>query len=411
MKLSDVHLSAPAPPPRLRRGRHRDGRAILLATAACTLRPSRRAVEPSTGAPTAWAFGSRFSTRCSVGRVAIKVLPASVCRGPRSAVSLRTRSEDAGIAEHPNIAQIYGTEQSGSTHALVMQLVDGEDLAARLARGALPIDEALQIAKQIADGLEAARRAEHHPPRPQAGQRQSQPGWRPARYWTSVWRRRCTRSRRARQRAARTASRILNAHVTCIRSTARSSWVPPRTWRPSRRAAEPSTGAPTSGRSDAFVYEMLSGKRPFGGDDTSMTLAAILKQDVDFTALPDEIPTSIRRLLRRCLEKDPRKRLHSIADAALDLNDAAAEPAGPIVAARGWRTPLLWGAAARSLPHSFSAPSSVSPCATESRAVDPLADRLRRSPAASRGHARLRPESRRNGNRFHELPYPPTSFS
>ena len=101
-----------------------------------------------------------------------------------------------------------------------------------------------------------------------------------------------------------------------------------------------------------------------------MTLAAILKQDVDFTALPEETPASIRRLLRRCLEKDPRKRLHSIADAALDLNDAAAEPVGPIVAARGWRTPLMWGAAgALAASLIFGAILLSRPAHTESGAV------------------------------------------
>ena len=88
--------------------------------------------------------------------VAIKVLPAMFAVDPDRLARFEREARTLASLNHPNIAQIYGTEQSGSTHALVMELVDGEDLAARLARGALPIDEALQIAKQVADGLDAA---------------------------------------------------------------------------------------------------------------------------------------------------------------------------------------------------------------------------------------------------------------
>ena len=292
--------------------------------------------------------------------VAIKVLPAMFAVDPDRLARFEREARTLASLNHPNIAQIYGTEQSGSTHALVMELVDGEDLAARLARGALPMDEAVQIAKQIADGLEAAHEQNiiHRDLKPanvkvrpdgtvkvldfglakalapvEAGFSRPSEGSAQAGPYQQMNSPTFTSPARLRQ-----GSGEAGTEMGVIMGTA--AYMSP----------EQARGRAVDRRADVWafgclLYEMLSGKRPFGGDDTSMTLAAILKQDVDFTALPDETPASIRRLLRRCLEKDPRKRLHSIADAALDLNDAAAEPVGPIVAARGWRMPLMWGVA------------------------------------------------------------------
>lgn len=114
-------------------------------------------------------------------------------------------------------------------------------------------------------------------------------------------------------------------------------------------APEQARGKPADRRADIWafgcvLYEMLTGRRPFGGDDISMMLAAVLKEDVDFTALPPETPASVRRLLRRSLEKDPRKRLSSIADARLELDDreqAEADHSTP--ASHPWRPRVIWG--------------------------------------------------------------------
>ena len=286
--------------------------------------------------------------------VAIKVLPAMFAVDPDRLLRFEREARTLASLNHPNIAQIYGTEQSGSTHALVMELVDGEDLAARLARGPLPMDEAVQIAKQIADGLEAAHEQNiiHRDLKPAnvkvrpdgtvkvldfglakavgaitEGTSGSGPhGAQNSPTFTSP--------AHFRQGEAGTEMGVIMGTAAYM-------------------APEQARGRVVDRRADVWafgclVYEMLSGKRPFSGDDTSMTLAAILKQDPDFTGLPADTPASIRRLLRRCLEKDVRKRLHSIADATLDLADAATEPPGPIVTARGWR-PALIGAAAGAL--------------------------------------------------------------
>ena len=296
--------------------------------------------------------------------VAIKVLPAVFAVDPDRLARFEREARTLASLNHPNIAQIYGTEQSGSTHALVIELVAGEDLAARLARGALPMDEALQIAKQIADGLEAAHEQNiiHRDLKPanvkvrpdgtvkvldfglakavapvEAGF--SRPSDRPA-----------DLSAGALAKAGAGPNHQMNSPTfTSPAMTEMGVIMGTAVY----MAPEQARGRVVDRRADIWafgclVYEMLSGKRPFSGDDTSMTLAAILKQDPDFTGLPADTPASIRRLLRRCLEKDPRRRLHSIADATLDLADAATEPPGPIVAARGWR-PALIGAAAGAL--------------------------------------------------------------
>ena len=170
-------------------------------------------------------------------------------------------------------------------------------------------------------------------------------------------------------------------------------------------APEQARGKAVDRRADIWafgcvLYEMLTGRCPFPGDDISMTLAAILKQEVDFTALPADTPGSIRRLLRRCLEKDPRKRLHSIADAALELDDAAPEPGGIAVASRSWRGPLIWamtGAFVASLL--FAAVLLSRRPASRRRRGRPLAARLSWSVAASRGQPRLHAESSGRRNR------------
>ena len=110
-------------------------------------------------------------------QVAIKVLPESVAADAERLARFQREAEVLASLNHPNIAAIHGLEESGGTTALVMELVEGDDLSQRIARGAIPVNEALAIAKQIAEALESRARARHCPPRPQASQHQGAARW------------------------------------------------------------------------------------------------------------------------------------------------------------------------------------------------------------------------------------------
>ena len=108
--------------------------------------------------------------------VAIKVLPASLAGDPERIARFQREAKTLAALNHPNIAQIHGLEESEGVKALVMELVEGPTLEDRIAQGAIPVDEALPIAKQIAEALEAAHEQGNHPPRSQARQRETAPG-------------------------------------------------------------------------------------------------------------------------------------------------------------------------------------------------------------------------------------------
>jgi serine/threonine-protein kinase len=284
--------------------------------------------------------------------VAIKVLPRVFAADPERLARFEREARTLASLNHPNIAQIYGTEQIPSTgpgsgqpaYALVIELVGGEDLADRLARGRLPVDEALEIAKHIAGALDAAHelgivhrdlKPANVKVRPDGAVKVLDFGL--AKAVNPIGERSPGNGPQASQNSPTFTSPVVT-QTGIIMGTA--AYMSP----------EQARGRAVDRRADIWafgclLYEMLSGSRPFAGDDTSMTLAAILKEDVNFTALPADTPPSIRRLMRRCLEKDPRKRLHSMADATLELDDAALDPAGPLAPARGWGSALIWGSA------------------------------------------------------------------
>ena len=274
-------------------------------------------------------------------QVAIKVLPASVSGDPDRLARFQREAEVLAALNHPNIAQIYGLEKSGGTIALVMELVEGPTLADRLAHGAgltaqgsglkaqgLPLDEALPIAKQIADALEAAHEQGivHRDLKPanikvrpdgtvkvldfglakliEKGSGIGDQG-----------------SGDAGATAAPTITTPAMTQAGVILGTA--AYMSP----------EQAKGRPADKRSDIWtfgcvLYEMLTGTRPFQADDISETLAAILRADPDLNALPKSTPEGIRRLLRRCLEKDARKRCQAAGDLRVEIEDALAASQG-----------------------------------------------------------------------------------
>ena len=272
--------------------------------------------------------------------VAIKVLPESFANDPDRLMRFEREAKTLAALNHPNIAGIYGIEQ----HALVMELVEGEDLSARIARGAIPIDEALPIAKQIAEALEAAHeqgiihrdlKPANIKVRPDGTVKVLDFGLAKA-IGPSEGDGFSRRQAEAEASALQTITSPAMTQAGIILGTA--AYMSP----------EQARGKVVDRRSDtwafgAVFYEMLTGRRVFDGDEMSDVLAAVLRQPVDWAVLPAETPPSVRRLLRRCLEKDRRERPGDMATARLEISEALAgdgmllPPGGRPSDQRHWR--------------------------------------------------------------------------
>ncbi|HEX4439060.1 MAG TPA: protein kinase [Thermoanaerobaculia bacterium] len=293
--------------------------------------------------------------------VAIKVLPQAVASDSERLARFRREAQVLASLNHPHVAAIYGLEHSDGVDALVLELVEGETLAERLALGPLPLDEALEVARQIARALEAAhdRGIVHRDLKP-----------------ANV------------KLTPRGEVKVLDFGLAKALATDGSA--PDVTSSPTLTAAatqagvilgtaaymspEQARGKAVDRRADvwawgAVLYEMLTGRRAFEGETVSDTLAAVLTRDPDWTALPAATPLAVQRVLRRCLDRDPKTRLHDVADARLDLDEPL--EAGP-------------AAAAANLPPRSRAPLAVSIAALALLAAAGWWLALRPRPAAER---------------------------
>ena len=233
--------------------------------------------------------------------VALKLLPDSFAGDPERIARFQREAEMLASLNHPHIGAIYGIEESAGVRALVLELIEGETLAERIARGALPIGEALPIATQIADALEAAH--EHgiiHRDLKPANIKITPAGT------VKVLDFGLAKSAAQSPGAAdvRSTGVILGTAAYMSPEQARGKAV-------DRRADIWAFGC--------VLYEMLAGRPPFAGDDTSLTLVAVLTSEPEWPALPP-LPAPVARCLRQCLQKDPRERLRDIGDARLALD-------------------------------------------------------------------------------------------
>jgi Tol biopolymer transport system component len=258
--------------------------------------------------------------------VALKILPDSFSSDPDRVMRFEREAKTLASLNHPHIAQVYGFEQAGQQSALVMELVDGEDLAQRIARGALPLDEALPIARQIAEALEAAH---------DAGiiHRDLKPANVKVRPDGTV---KVLDFGLAKQAAtAAGSSQALNSPTITSPAMTQAGVV---LGTAAYMAPEQAKGKPVDRRADIWafgcvLYEMLTGRHAFDGEDVTDTIAAVVTKEPDWSRLPESTPSSVERLLRRCLEKPLAKRLPHIGIARLDLSDSAIEPAVPALSA------------------------------------------------------------------------------
>ena len=248
--------------------------------------------------------------------VALKILPATFTNDPERIARFRREAQVLASLNHPHIAQIYGLEESNGTQFLVLELVDGESLDKRIARGPIAIDEALGIAKQIAEALEAAHEKGiiHRDLKP-ANIALTRDGQVKVLDFGLA---------KAVDPAAPTSDSSLSPTIT---SPAMMTGVGVILGTAAYMSPEQAKGRPADKRSDIWafgsvLYEMLTTRRAFPGGEVADVLAFILAREPDFGALPATTPTSIRRLLRRCLQKDRNDRLRDIGDARIEIRDA-----------------------------------------------------------------------------------------
>ncbi len=292
-----------------------------------TLEPGARlGVYEIIGALGAGAMGEVYRARdTKLNRdVAIKVLPAhlatdagaSQARGGDRLARFEREAQVLASLNHPHIAQIYGVEESAGTRAIVMELVEGEDLAERIAKGPIPVDEALPLARQIAEALEAAHEIGviHRDLKPANIKLRPDGTIKVLDFGLA----------KAVNPDSSSApdpmqSPTLTAHATGIGMILGTA---------AYMAPEQARGKVVDRRADVWafgcvLYEMLAGRRTFASDDVTDTLTAVLRDPPDWNALPAETPAAVRSLLARCLDKDPKQRLRDIGEARVALSGEA----------------------------------------------------------------------------------------
>jgi Tol biopolymer transport system component len=279
--------------------------------------------------------------------VAIKVLPDALAADVERLGRFRREAEVLASLNHPHIAAIYGFEQTGPTPALVMELVDGPTLADRIAQGPIPIAETLVIAGQIANALEAAHEQGivHRDLKPANVKVRLDGVVKVLDFGLA----KALEPPRATSQGGVT-------HSPTMTSPALMTGAGVLLGTAAYMSPEQARGKAVDKRADvwafgAVLYEMLTGQRPFAGDDVSDVLASVLAREPDWTLLPAALPPVLGMFIKRCLHKDQAQRVRDIGDMSLALEgafDAAAAPFAPPVAAAeaAWRRALPLAATA-----------------------------------------------------------------
>jgi len=272
--------------------------------------------------------------------VAIKILPHAFADDAERVARFQREAKVLASLNHPHIAAIYGLEEANHVTALVMELVEGEDLAQRLTRGPIPLDEVLPIASQIAEALEAAheRGIIHRDLKPANIKLQPDGTVKVLDFGLA----------KAVVGDARMPDLLDSPTITAVATRAgiilgTAAYMSP----------EQAKGRPVDRRTDLWafgvvLYELLTGTRAFQGESVAEILSHVLTQTPDWTLLPADTPAPIRTLLRRCLERNPAKRLDSAVALRLEIDDTLVLP-GSVMASGGpapRRRPNTWAIAA-----------------------------------------------------------------
>lgn len=246
--------------------------------------------------------------------VAIKVLPQVFSSDAQRMVRFEREAKVLASLNHPHIASLYSFEQSNSSRALVMELVDGPVLAERLKRGPLPLEEALPIAKQIAEALEYAheRGVIHRDLKPSNVK------------LTLDGQVKLLDFGLAKALEGETTEEDLQSSPTLTAAATRAGMLMGTA---AYMAPEQARGKRVDRRADIWsfgcvLYELVTGRVTFAGETTSDILASVIRSDPDWSSVPASVPPRIRELLRRCLEKDPKERLQAIGEARIAIDVA-----------------------------------------------------------------------------------------
>jgi serine/threonine protein kinase len=266
-------------------------------------------------------------------QVAIKVLPEVFASDQERLARFQREAKVLASLNHPDIAAIYGVEEADGKHFLVLELVEGETLAERLSRDALSLEETLEICRQITEGLEGAHEKGiiHRDLKP-----------------ANV---KITPEGKVKILDFGLAKALVEG--TTAMDIANSPTITANMTQPgvilgtaAYMSPEQATGKQVDKRADIWafgciLYECLTGKRAFSGDTVTETIAAILKGEPNWDLLPADTPGSVRAVLRRSLQKDPRERLRDIADARIDMNEPIFEMPIPEPAKRRPAAPWI----------------------------------------------------------------------
>ncbi len=250
--------------------------------------------------------------------VAIKVLPANFVNDPERLSRFQREARMLAALNHANIATIYGLEESGGVTCLVMELVPGETLAERVKAGPLPVGEALKIAVQIAEALEAAHEKSiiHRDLKP-ANVKVTPEG-----------KVKVLDFGLAKAFEGDSTSEDIGNSPTLSRAATMQGVI---LGTAAYMSPEQARGKACDKRTDIWafgcvLYELLTGKQAFHGEVTTEILAAVLREEPDWHALPDSTPVKVRDLLRRCLQKDMNKRCRDSGDVRIEIEEALAAP-------------------------------------------------------------------------------------
>jgi serine/threonine-protein kinase len=260
------------------------------------------------------------ATDTSLGRqVAIKVLPDAFAQDAERLARFEREAKTLAALNHPHIAAIYGFERSSSTQALVMELVEGEDLSAVIARGPIPLADALPIATQIADALEAAHEQGiiHRDLKPANIKVRPDGTVKVLDFGLA----------KLNDPKVPNDPNVPNALSPTITSPAMMTGVGMILGTAAYMSPEQARGRAVDKRADIWafgcvLFEMLTGQRAFAGDDVAETLGAVIHKEPDWSLLPGGLPAAVRTYVRRCLQKNPRQRLDSAQAMRLALEGA-----------------------------------------------------------------------------------------